>query len=302
MPTVLPSLIVFNSRGATLQGRKLVLVGVTSNAIIFADRPARSAGHDLTAHIVEDWSKGSDNFTKDPPNATVSAFRKDGIGIKDAVVVLKNPKLEGDQLTFDVDVLVIAVPADSAANTIPQLLDLWKSKPGGLNIGSAGFGSPAHFNSVILSLDNALPITMVQYRGSYPLTTDLISSRIDMAMISYIVAQPFIQARKIKILAQDGATRWSGMPDMPTMIESGQLKKKASGWYAVSAPAGTPKAIVDRLNSEFIMASREPRLAARLQESGVLTKTATPEELRTLMRAEVEIVRPLVKSLGMAPN
>jgi tripartite-type tricarboxylate transporter receptor subunit TctC len=59
---------------------------------------------------------------------------------------------------------------------------------------------------------------------------------------------------------------------------------------------------VDRLNSEFIMASREPRLAARLQESGVLTKTATPEELRTLMRAEVEIVRPLVKSLGMAPN
>ena len=84
-----------------------------------------------------------------------------------------------------------------------------------------------------------------------------------MAMISYIVAQPFIQARKIKILAQDGATRWSGMPDMPTMIESGQLKKKASGWYAVSAPAGTPKAIVDRLNSEFIMASREPRLAAR---------------------------------------
>ena len=196
----------------------------------------------------------------------------------------------------------IAVPADSAANTVPQLLDLWKSKPSGLNVGSAGFGSPAHFNSVILSLDNALPITMVQYRGSYPLTTDLISSRIDMAMISYIVAQPFIQARKIKILAQDGATRWSGMPDMPTMIESGQLKKKASGWYAVSAPAGTPKAIVDRLNSEFIMASREPRLAARLQESGVLTKTATPEELRTLMRAEVEIVRPLVKSLGMAPN
>jgi tripartite-type tricarboxylate transporter receptor subunit TctC len=197
----------------------------------------------------------------------------------------------------------IAVPPDSPANTIPQLLDLWKSKPsGGLNVGSAGFGSPAHFNSVILSLDNALPITMVQYRGSYPLTTDLVSARIDMAMISYIVAQPFIQGRRIKILAQDGAARWGGMPDTPTMIESGQLKKKASGWYAVSAPAGTPKAIVDRLNSEFINASREPQLAARLQESGVLTKTATPDGLRNLMSAEVETVRPLVKSLGMAPN
>ena len=196
----------------------------------------------------------------------------------------------------------IAVPPDSPANTIAQLLDLWKKKPNGLNVGSAGFGSPAHFNSVILSLDNALPITMVQYRGSYPLTTDLVTSRIDMAMISYIVAQPFIPGHKIKILAQDGATRWSGMPDTPTMIESGQLKKKASGWFAVSAPAGTPKAIVDRLNSEFIKASREPQLAARLQESGVLTKTATPEELRELLKAEVEIVGPLVKSLGMAPK
>jgi hypothetical protein len=124
-PTVLPSLIVFNSRGATLQGNKLVLAGVTPTAIIFADRPARSAGHDLTAHIVEDWSKGSDNFTKDPPNATVSAFRKDGLGITDAVVVLKNPKLEGDQLTFDVDVLEGDLQeADGAAAVFIDILGL----------------------------------------------------------------------------------------------------------------------------------------------------------------------------------
>ena len=177
-----------------------------------------------------------------------------------------------------------------------------RSNPKGLSVGSAGFGSPAHFNSVIFSLDNDLPITMVQYRGSFPMMADMVTSRIDMAMISYIVAQPFIQDRKIKILAQDGATRWSGMPDMPTMLESGQLKKKASGWFAVSAPAGTPKAIVDRLNREFIAASREPQLAARLQQSGVLTKTTTPEQLRDLMKAEVETVGPLIKSLGMAPN
>ena len=123
--TVLPSLIVFNSRGATLQGGKLVLAGVTPNGIIFADRPARSAGHDLTAHIVGDWSKGSDNFTKDPPNATVSAFRKGGLGVKDAVVVLKNPKLEGDQLTFDVDVLEGDLQgADGAAAVFIDILGL----------------------------------------------------------------------------------------------------------------------------------------------------------------------------------
>jgi tripartite-type tricarboxylate transporter receptor subunit TctC len=196
----------------------------------------------------------------------------------------------------------IAVPPDSPANTIPQLLDYGKQKPAGLTIGAAGFGSPAHFNSVILSLDNGLPITMVQYRGSFPLMADLVTGRIDLAMISFIVAQPFIQDRKIKILAQDGETRWSGMPDVPTMLESGQLKKKASGWFAVAAPAGTPKAIVDRLNREFIRASQDPQLAARLQQSGVLTKTTTPEQLRELTKAEVETVGPLVKSLGMAPN
>jgi tripartite-type tricarboxylate transporter receptor subunit TctC len=196
----------------------------------------------------------------------------------------------------------VAVPPDSPVNTLAQLLEYGKKSQKGLTIGSAGFGSPAHFNSVILSLDNGLPITMVQYRGSFPMMADLVTSRIDLAMISFIVAQPFFLERKIKILAQDGATRWSGTPDVPTMLESGQLKKKASGWFAVAAPAGTPKVVVDRLNREFIRASHDPELAARLQQSGVLTRTTTPEELRDLTKAEVETVGPLIKSLGMAPN
>ena len=104
-PQVVPSLFVLSSHGASLQGGKLVLTGVTPNSIVFADRPVRAAGHDLTSRIVDDWGKGTDNFAQDPPNATVSAFTKDGAGVKDAVVVLKIPKLEGDRLTFDVDVL-----------------------------------------------------------------------------------------------------------------------------------------------------------------------------------------------------
>ena len=104
-PDIVSSLIVFNSKGASIRDGKLVLTGVAPNSIVFADRPVRAAGHDLTANIVDDWAKGSDNFAKDPPNATVSGFTKDGSGVRDAVVVLKNPKLEGDQLTFDIDVL-----------------------------------------------------------------------------------------------------------------------------------------------------------------------------------------------------
>src|SRR6266481_3861017 len=104
-PEVVPSLIVLNARGASLQGQTLTLVGVASNSIVFADRPVRAAGHALTAHLLEEWGHGSDSFAKDPPNATVSVFSQDGSGVRDAVVVLKTPKLQGDRLTFDVQVL-----------------------------------------------------------------------------------------------------------------------------------------------------------------------------------------------------
>lgn len=103
-PQIVPSLFVLNSRGATLQGDTLTLTGVMPHSIIFADRPVRSAGHQLTADIIADWGAGDDSFTKNPPNATVSVFTKDG-SVKDAVVVLKSPKLEGDKLTFSVQTL-----------------------------------------------------------------------------------------------------------------------------------------------------------------------------------------------------
>lgn len=104
-PEVVPSLIVMNASGASLQGGKLTLTGIAPNSIVFADRPVRAAGHALTKHLLEEWGEGNESFAADPPNATVSVFSKDGSGVRDAVVVLKTPKLEGDRLTFDVDVL-----------------------------------------------------------------------------------------------------------------------------------------------------------------------------------------------------
>src|ERR1700712_802310 len=102
-PEIVPSLFVLNSRGATLQGDTLTLTGVAPGAIIFADRPVRSAGHQPTAEVIAQWGSGEDSFVKNPPNATLSVFGKDSV--KDAVVVLKNPKLEGDKLTFTVQTL-----------------------------------------------------------------------------------------------------------------------------------------------------------------------------------------------------
>jgi hypothetical protein len=100
-----PSLAVINAAGAKLEGGKLVLTGVSTNAIVFADRPVRAAGHVTTEQFIMQWDEGKDNFAIDPPNATVSVLGGDGSDVSDAVVTLKKPKLEGTRLTFDVDLL-----------------------------------------------------------------------------------------------------------------------------------------------------------------------------------------------------
>ena len=100
---MVPSLFVMNARGASLQVQTLTLDGISPNSVVFADRPVRAAGHLLTLHLLEEWTEGS--FAKDPPNATVSVMSKDGASVRDAVVELKIPHLEGDRLTFDVRVL-----------------------------------------------------------------------------------------------------------------------------------------------------------------------------------------------------
>ena len=102
---MIPSLAVLNAKGASLQGTKLTLTGVSPNSIVFADRPVRAAGHVLTAHFIKEWDVGNDSFAKDPPNATVSVLGSGSAGVSDAVVTLKSAKLEGGNLVFEVALL-----------------------------------------------------------------------------------------------------------------------------------------------------------------------------------------------------
>ncbi len=100
-----PSLAVINAAGAKLEGGKLVLSGVSPNTIVFADRPVRAAGHETTRQFLMQWDEGKNSFAKDPPNATVSVLSANAGEVSDAVLVLKSPKLDGSNLTFDVSVL-----------------------------------------------------------------------------------------------------------------------------------------------------------------------------------------------------
>jgi hypothetical protein len=145
-PEIVPSLIVMNARGASLQGGKLTLTGVAPNSVVFADRPVRAAGHSLTTNLLEEWSPNNtsdESFTKDPPNATVSVFSTDGSKIRDAVVVLKTAKLEGDRLSFDVDVL----EGDLAGGDGPAALFIDRFAFGGFHGGGFHAGGMGGFHA-----------------------------------------------------------------------------------------------------------------------------------------------------------
>ena len=123
-----PSLFVVNSAGAKLEGDKLTMTGVAANSIVFADRPVRAAGHVTTEQFIMQWDEGADNFTKDPPNATISVLGGDGSKVEDAVVTLRSPKLEAGTLTFEVSVLEGSLTGSSGPAALfidPGLYNYW---------------------------------------------------------------------------------------------------------------------------------------------------------------------------------
>lgn len=202
-------------------------------------------------------------------------------------------------LTFRLAQL-LAVPADSPANTIADLLALAKKKDGGLSFGTPGAGSPAHLLGAKIALATGTPMQYVHYRGGPPMIADLVTGRIDFGMLSYIAAKPHIDDKKLKGLVIDSETRIAHIPDVPTLIEAGLAKERVANWFGLAAPAGTPDAVVKKLNAEFVRASKDPDVIRQLESAGAQVATSTPAEMAQLVKEEVAAMTPLIKALGMA--
>ena len=196
-------------------------------------------------------------------------------------------------------VTFIAVPADSPANTMNELLALGKSKPEGLTFGSPGLGTPSHLLAARIARATSTPTQYVHYRGGSPMLADLVTGRVDFALPTFTVAKAYLEDRKLKILAIDAATRSPAMPNVPTLSEVGLGKETVASWVGLAAPAGTPASIVQRLNEAFTQAANDPDLKQRLEASGTPIVTSSPEEMERLLKAEVERTNELVSQLGM---
>jgi len=196
-------------------------------------------------------------------------------------------------------VVAFVVPPDSPAATLDELFELGRRKAGGLSMGTPGLGSPSHLLGARVALAAKAPLQSIHYRGGAPMMADVLTGRVDFAVATLSTSRPFLLDKKLRALALDSETRWSGLPDVPVLAEIGYGKEKVANWFGVAAPAGTPPAIVARLREEFIKASLDPGLQRQLAENGTLIATSTSEEMRTLMVAEVATMETLVQTLNL---
>jgi tripartite-type tricarboxylate transporter receptor subunit TctC len=194
----------------------------------------------------------------------------------------------------------LAVHPKVAAQSVRELIALAKAQPGRLTYASAGSGSSQHLSAELFKQAAGVDIVHVPYKGAAPGITDLLAGQVDMSFAPVANVVPHAMAGKLRLLAVTGASRSELAPGVPTVAESGVPGFDVTTWYAVFATAGTPAAIVERLNAELGKISRSPKLREQLAGLGIdASASASPAEARAYRDAEVERWGKLVRALGV---
>jgi tripartite-type tricarboxylate transporter receptor subunit TctC len=195
--------------------------------------------------------------------------------------------------------LLIARPG-LGVRTLGELVALAKQKPGELTFGSGGPGSSAHL-AMELFLDIAgITALHVPFRGIAAAIGEMVGGRVDMAIGSLASGLAQAQAGALLGLAITGAQRNALLPDVPTFAEAGQPRFDVPYWFALAAPAGTPREIVERLNREVVRACAQPRLRDAFAKQAALAVTSTPEEITRHLEREIGVWREVVARAGIS--
>jgi tripartite-type tricarboxylate transporter receptor subunit TctC len=196
--------------------------------------------------------------------------------------------------------LVITVNAQSPMQTLQDLIDAAKANPGKLNYGSPGpsiFLSVEHFKAAV-----GVNFTHVPYKGSGPVVAALLGKEVDLVFDSISSSLAQIQGGKFRALAVTTSKRSHVLPQVPTVQESGVPGYDNSLWYGIFAAAGTPPAIVQRLNSEIVKAMGQPKSKEAIEGYGYQIVGSSPEQMDSLLRSEVVRWAKVVKDSGFKPN
>jgi tripartite-type tricarboxylate transporter receptor subunit TctC len=183
--------------------------------------------------------------------------------------------------------VVVVHPEKVKANTLQELIALAKKNPGAMTYGSAGNGTSHHLAGELFKMMSGTDIRHVPYKGAAPALQDLMGGQVDMMFDGLGSSAGHIKGGRIKPLAIAAKSRAEALPNVPTTAEAGLPGYEVSTWYALWAPAGTPKDVVDRLVKEVGIALNSPELKAIWREQGSTTGPATPAEMSTFLTAEI---------------
>jgi len=198
--------------------------------------------------------------------------------------------------------LVIVVPAASAAKSLKDLLAMAKAAPGKLTYATAGNGSSGHLAGELLKLTAKIDVLHVPYKGGAPAITDLLGDRISFMPINAVEAITHVRAGKLRALAVASDKRFPLLPDVPTVAEAGLPGYEATVWWGLVAPAKTPAAIVQKLNTETNKTLADPGTAKQFAELGVVLTPGTPEQFGAFINAQTELWSGVVKAAAIAPD
>jgi tripartite-type tricarboxylate transporter receptor subunit TctC len=195
----------------------------------------------------------------------------------------------------------LVVHAGLKANSLKELIALAKSDPGKLTYGSIGSGSSSNLYMESLKRLAGIDIVHVPYKGSAPAVTDLLGGRVATMVVTLGVVQGHLRSGKLKALAVGSAKRSAVAPDVPTAAEAGLPGWDAEVWMGVFAPAGTPKEIVARLNSEIVKIVTSPQFNEQwLQKNGLEPPhPGTPEQFAEFIRRDMQSSGAVIKVIGV---
>lgn len=193
--------------------------------------------------------------------------------------------------------LMMASAAALAAKTVPEMIAIAKAKPGQMNYGSGGSGSSSHLAMELFKTMAGVDLVHVPYKGTGPLITDMLGGQIAVTIASAVPLTPQVKAGKLRGLAVTGPQRSPAFPDLPAIAEA-VPKYEVVNWFGVLAPAGTPKAVVTRVNAELNKALRSPELVKLLNAQTAETVGGTPEAFAKVIRADYTKWAKVVKDSG----
>ena len=195
--------------------------------------------------------------------------------------------------------MILGVNQSGPLTSVQDLIKVAKVRPGTLKYATAGSGSPMHMGGEIFKDVAGVDLLHVPYSGGGPALISLIAGETDIAFDTAASILPQVRAGRIRALAIARTSRLAEYPNIPTFVEAGLPAYEANAWYSMHAPAGTPPAIIRKINAELVKAMAAPDLIEKLRQLGSDPGGDTPEHLGVFVRAELDKYSKLIKKSGI---